>query len=484
MPDLVPIKSENRQLASSQQLHPAQNLAEVYRTMEMRPLETPQEREAFYRDINDVRGGDKIAHIRRDLEREHSISHFKGFFMGHSGVGKSTEINRLAGMVENRFRILRINALEDLNAADFRPFDLLFVIIYRLMQEISGLKSQDKIPPELIDSILQWFNTNEYKQINERTEEQSQTKEAGMPKKISELIGLVFNVSNSLRYTGKRQDTITAYSYKTLGQLVDLINRLFDAANLQIQAEGKEWVIVGEDFDKQGVSPARVEELFIEHANLFTSLKTHLIFNIPNALAYSEKAQNLPKIKRYCIFDTPVYRRGDGMTEAAYEPDEKGRNALREVMNARMNPELFAEEQQERLIVASGGNLSDLFSLTVAAADNAALRAGENGTIEAKDVTQAINEKRREYRNALGSSPFDLNPIPYTKKADRLFAIYDQEPRENIPDRTLYTLIVARAVQEFNGESWFGLHPLVVDLLKPEGRFKTDDRGNTVGGTL
>jgi len=172
------------------------------------------------------------------------------------------------------------------------------------------------------------------------------------------------------------------------------------------------------------------------------------------------------------------------MTEAAYEPDEKGRNALREVMNARMNPELFAEEQQERLIVASGGNLSDLFSLTVAAADNAALRAGENGTIEAKDVTQAINEKRREYRNALGFSPFDLNPIPYTEKADRLFAIYDQEPRENVPDRILYTLIVARAVQEFNGESWFGLHPLVVDLLKLEGRFKTDDRGNTVGGTL
>lgn len=477
MPELVPTEPDRNSLLPVLQTRPAQTLAEVYRTMATRPLAKPEELKAFYRDMNSVRGGDKIAHIKRDLEREHSITHFKGFFMGHSGVGKSTEINRLVGMVENKFRILRINALEDLNAADFRPFDLLFVILYRLMGEVGKLESQDKIPPELLDSLSQWFHTNEYTEISEREKNVTETREFGMPKKISELIGLVFNVSNSLRYTSRRQEKVTEYSYKTIGQLIDLLNRLFIAANLQIQAEGREWVIIGEDFDKRGVSPARVEELFIEHANIFTSLKVHLIFNIPNALAYSEKAQELPKINRYCIYDTPVYTR-------THEPDTNGREALREVMNARMTPALFDEGQQERLIVASGGNLTELFALTVEAADNAALRSGENGIIEAQDVTRSINARRREYRNALGSSPHDPIPIPHVEKAARLVAIYNQMPRYDYPDRILYTLIVARAVQEFNGESWFGLHPLVVDLMIRDRDLTTDDTGNIPGGTI
>ena len=164
-------------------------------------------------------------------------------------------------------------------------------------------------------------------------------------------------------------------------------------------------------------------------------------------------------------------------------PIQKGA-ALRGVMDARMVPDLFAEGQQERLIVASGGNLSELFALTVAAADNASLRLGANGKIEAQDVTQAIGEKRREYRNALGSSPYDPNPIPYIDKAARLTVVYHREPGYRIPDRVLYTLLLTRAVQEFNGESWLGLHPLVVDILKSDERLTPADEGDAPGGTI
>ena len=474
---LMETETENKALLPALQTEAARNLDEVYRTMAMRPLVTQRELAAFYRDMNPVRGGDKIAHIKRNLERAHSVSHFKGFFMGHSGVGKSTEINRLTGFIADRFRVVRLNALEDLNPADFRPFDVLFVLILNLMQAIHTANMGDKIAPELLNDLYNWFRISDYTQFYEAHQENEASKEAGMPKKISEFIGLLFNIKESRRYITSRQEKTTEYSYKTMGQLVKLMNRLFVAANLLIQAEGREWVIIGEEFDKPGVSPARVEELFIEHANIFTELQTHLIFNIPSALAYSEKAQALPKVTRYPIFDTPVY-------DAQHQPHKAGREALRSVMDARMNPGLFAEGQQERLIVASGGNLSELFSLTVAAADNAALRLGANGKIEAQDVTQAIGEKRRDYRNALGSSPYDANPVPYVEKAARLEAVYNLESGYRMPDRVLYILILARAVQEFNGESWLGLHPLVVDILKADGGLKLADGGETPGGTI
>src|SRR5437016_2701441 len=130
MSELARTESEKTNSLPALQMQMARTLDEVYRTMLLRPLETQRERDAFYRDMNSVRGGDKIAHIKRDLERAHSVSHFKGFFMGHSGVGKSTEIARLIAMVDQRFRVIRINALNDLNVTDFRPFDVLFVIIY------------------------------------------------------------------------------------------------------------------------------------------------------------------------------------------------------------------------------------------------------------------------------------------------------------------------------------------------------------------
>jgi hypothetical protein len=41
----------------------------------------------------------------------------------------------------------------------------------------------------------------------------------------------------------------------------------------------------------------------------------------------------------------------------------------------------------------------------------------------------------------------------------------------------------ARAVQEFNGERWFGVHPLVVDILYRQGRITAEENGVVPGGT-
>lgn len=461
----------------SLQTTPARTLAEVYRTLMLDPLRTQAEINAFYRDMDVVRGGDKIEEIERDLNRAFGVGYLRGFYMGHSGVGKSTEINRLTDRIAGKFRDLRLNALNDLNTGDFRPFDVLFVIIYNLMEQINILGRGDKIPQSLLADLYSWFRITEYTQFYDTHEQREETKETGTPKKLGELIGLIFNVKNALRYTADRQEKVIEYSYKTMGQLIELVNRLFEAANILLQADEQEWLVIGEEFDKPGIATERIEELFINHANIFTDLKIHLLFNIPNALAYSEKTQALPRIRRYCIYDTPVY-------EPDHTPHTEGRNVLRAVLDARMNPDLFEAGQQERLIVASGGNLSELFSMTAAAADNAALRIGEDGKIGAIDVTQAINEKRREYRNALGSSPYEERPIPYEEKAERLVAIYHQAPGHDVPDEVLYKLLLARAVQEFNGAGWFGIHPLVVDILKSHGKLEARVGKDILGGTI
>src|ERR1019366_5036861 len=86
---------------------------------------------------------------------------------------------------------------------------------------------------------------------------------------------------------------------------------------------------------------------------------------------------------------------------------EGGRAAVQTVLEARVSPSLFAPRQMTRLIVASGGNLRDLFALVLEAGEGARQRNPLATVIGADDATSAIGAMRREYRMRLGESPYD-----------------------------------------------------------------------------
>ncbi|MCW3096024.1 MAG: hypothetical protein JWL77_1642, partial [Chthonomonadaceae bacterium] len=90
-------------MAGTLQYTPATNLDDIYKTLVLAPLLTKEELAAFYRDeMNQVRGGDRIGHMRRGLNQAYSSSFYKTFFIGHPGVGKSTEMTRLEYKVADK----------------------------------------------------------------------------------------------------------------------------------------------------------------------------------------------------------------------------------------------------------------------------------------------------------------------------------------------------------------------------------------------
>jgi hypothetical protein len=257
--------------------------------------------------------------------------------------------------------------------------------------------------------------------------------------------------------------------------LIELANRLLDECNqLLREAVGKEWLFIGEDFDKPGIPLSQVEDLFLTYANIFKDLRTHLIFTIPVTLGYSQQATQLPfaSDRLVSLPDTPVF-------QPDHSPHVAGQDALRTVLDARLAYDLFEDDQMRRLIVASGGNLRDLFALVTQAADNALLQEPPGQKIGPADATSAINSLRLEYTRRLGHSPHDRERILYEEKAKRLVAIHRSDPDAVIPDAVLYALLRSRAVQEFNGKGWFGVHPLVVDILRSQGRLSPQEEGGT-----
>lgn len=445
---------------------PATDLDHLHLTLRPEPLVEPEEFRKYYRpQVDQVRGGDTVARLSLELQQAYQTLPFKAFLMGHAGVGKSTEITRLLERVKEQHVGVRVTAKE-LNPFSFKVFDVLLLMLARLAEEANRMKAIPLggiLSKDLVSEIEQWVAPETVKRV--RTETTGGEVWAG-------LLAVFVSAKAEMKYAAERKTETVEYRLRRLADLVNLCNRLIDVCDQTLRKEtGKEWILVVEDLDQNGISPQQLQELFVQNGNVFQDLRVNLIFTIPVWLAYSPEAIRLP-FARYMIHDTPVYDR-------KHSPHDIGRAAVQTVLEARVSPSLFAEGQMTRLIVASGGNLRDLFAMVADAGGGARARDSTATVIGPDDARVAINKMRRDYRMRLGQSPYDVSQIPYREKLARLLAVYGHVPDNDIPDPVLYSLLRGRAIQEFNGDGWFGVHPLVVDILKEQQHLKPQDPGGT-----
>lgn len=461
------------------QTTPAIALDEIYRTLRPYPLSTPEELAAFYRpEINQTRGGDKMKRLQLRLHRAAGDGVlFKACMMGHPGVGKSTELSRLEDRIKDSFRVIRFSAVNDLDPGSFRPLDVVLVMMIEVAEQTAELVG---IPSEArLHDIRNWFAAEST--IREEKIDTMGSIQAGAGVEQGSLwdqvLGLFAKLKGEVKYASTRNKKVEDYRLNRIKDLIDLANKLLDECNQLLRyARGQQWLFIGEDFDRAGIAEARIRELFITYGNLFQDLRTNLIFNVPISLFYSTEAARLPFAEEnsFVLPDTPVYQRD-------HTPNLMGRDAVRAVLEARMDLRLVAAAALDRLIVASGGNLRDLFRMMNYAADTALLR--EATVISSEDADTAILDLRSDYERRIGMSPFDPEEILYEQKAERLVGLYHQDNDAQMTDPVLYSLLRARAVQEFNGQRWFGVHPLVVDILAKQERLEADGMGGVPGGT-
>ena len=471
---------------ASLQITPAVSLEEVYKTLKPEPLDTPEQLKAFYREeINQVRGGNKMQRIQLRLNRAYNDRiPYKACVMGHSGVGKTTELSRLIQAVKQRFCTIRFSAVSSLDPGSFKSLDVLLLmmaeIAERTAQPINQGGTGKRPSDRRLQEIWDWFATE--KATREQAQTATATIEAGAGVKEeslwSKVLGLFATLKGEIKFAATRKQEVVEYRLNRMSSLIEVANRLLDECNESLRAvQGQQWLFVAEDFDRAGIPSARIEELFITYANIFQDLRVHMIFTLPISLYYSTSAARLPFASdcSFVVPDTPMYR-------PDHTPNEPGRAAVREVLAARMDLGLFEPDQLLRVIVTSGGNLRDLFALVNHAADSALLREGKQ--INAEDVQGAVVTLRSDYERRLGQSPYDREEVSYSDKVDLMQRIYNGEKEAQITNPALYSLLNARSVQEFNGQRWFGVHPLVVDILGAQGHLTPDASGVVLGGSI
>lgn len=467
-------------------LQPAKDLSQILRAFTPKPLSSPEEMAAFYRDeINQARS--KIPIRKRlvlSLRQSLGGAYYKGLIMGSPGVGKTTELNKLIMDIQGHYSYLYFSVLQSLDGRNFKATDVLLLMMISLVEKTQepvdrgGAGSHPR--SDLLTGIWKWFQVE--KEIFKEQTLVGLDMSAGVdisPEAIwAKLLGLFARLKGEFKFSSNRNIEVEQYRLKRVDELLDLMNQLLEECTQRLKdATGKEWLFIGDDFEKPAISLIRNEDFFIGNRIILQQLNAHFLFSIPVDLA--AKAVLLPVSSDQILLvpETPVYQPDD-------TPNRKGRDALAAVLQARMDLTLFASGQMERIIVASGGIMRILFALVTRAASTAQLQDPPRDQIEAEDVEDAIQVQREEFLRALGRISTDPQEFTQEKRIERLKQIYGKDLEAQIPDELHYFLAQRQLLIESNGTRWVSVHPVAVDILASLKEIQPDQNGVINGGLI
>lgn len=129
----------------------AQELSQIQDVFNSNPLQDEAEIDTFYQDATEARTGDAYSGFveKMDLlleDSHHSLIH--KLFIGHAGVGKTTELYRLKHIAEEKGFLTCLGRCDiDLDSGDIEYTDVLFYILDLLVNKAcsEGLRISDNV---------------------------------------------------------------------------------------------------------------------------------------------------------------------------------------------------------------------------------------------------------------------------------------------------------------------------------------------------
>lgn len=362
----------------------------------------------------------------------------KVLFSGHRGSGKSTELNRLAGLLKGRFFIVHFSALEILNLTDLTYVDLILAIALRLLQQATDeriLKGRKRglVGVGMLEDLYRWL-THEIVEEEMVSPSREASAEAALNLLALKLEGRVKTESSTRRMVRERAEL-------RLFELVSRTNRLIE----EIRSNARRPVLVMvEDLDK--LSFERAMGLFLNHAALLAELRAHILFTFPIALRYAREFLQIRShfSERFIVPNVMVYDRQGQLRPEGYQ-------VMREIVERRVEPYLIDPEAIDLAVRMSGGIPLTLIQLIQSAILHG-LAAGQD-RIGLPQMQSAVVQLQNDYRGTL--RPEDYGELLRYHRT-RAF-VNNERTRE---------FLASLSLLEYNdGEPWCDVHPILLPLL-------------------
>ena len=151
-----------------------------------------------------------------------------------------------------------------------------------------------------------------------------------------------------------------------------------------------------------------------------------------------------------------------------------GFGTVREIVRRRVPEVLLPQDALDLAVEKTGGVLQHLFEVLHIAASMTDYET-ETDPITVERIEYGLQRKRREFYQEIAIPFGGVQGEPHLKVQDlydRLaeYARAEEQGKKNKPptDAINQVLLKCCALVEYNGEGWFGVHPLVFDVLREQ----------------
>ena len=386
-------------------------------------------------------------------------------FCGHMGCGKSTELNKFLSEHKNDFFAVKFSAQTEMSMIDIYAEDLLLVMAERTLK--AALGAGLKVEKELLAPVEKYFSTEEIRKTS--TFEAGAQAAVGADTGILErLVGLFARISAEAKFNTRAERTAIASLRRRPSDLLAQANILFGAVRKAIESQQKRLLIIVEDLDKLGIAQAR--DLFVNNHQLLTGVGCNVVYTIPIFLLYSpDKGAFAPQ------FDGVVNLR---MIQTMTPPGTRteGFGAVKKIVQARLGEGMVSDEALDLLVENTAGVLRHVFEVLSTAANtvNASI------PLNKQDIQYGLDQLTHSLQAQINlpGVPLEYGPQSRDELLERLakYAGLQAEGKKPPPDPdpTAQLLLKSCALVEYNGEGWFGVHPLAKRYLDRLDRLTGD----------
>lgn len=431
----------------------ADKLSGIQDVFNPNPLEEIEEIESYYQDVTEARTGDIYSGFVEKMELLLEDSHnslIHKLFVGHAGVGKTTELYRLKHVAQKRGFLTCFGRCDiELDSGDIEYTDVLLYILDLLV--LQARDNHMKISDRIVRNIENYWNTDT--ELSTTISMQAETEisgsaqvEAGVGKIIKLLAGVRAILKNSAESKKVIRTRVEPRSSELIAQIRDVIGEI----RSQLVGSGRPDIpfVILDGLDKIPLGQAR--KIFMENGSRFQSLQIHLLVTFPISLSYTPEYKDIqiwfPNPAKLPMIKLRNWQNG------AYTQDyTEGKDTLKSIVKKRADLSLFSEEALDELITYTGGYLRDLFRCICDAALRARLR--KSFRIELSDARKALEVLESDINGRYGE---DL--------IGKMQEIYRGEKYVSSSEE-ITTLLQIGAVLEYNGTRWCDLHPLVEKWL-------------------
>lgn len=430
-------------------------LKAFYRALADRPLEPD---EAFYVDLYPDPAQDPVEQLVTGIEWSHDDS--THLFSGFRGTGKSTELRRLRRRLQRtgRYKVVLCDLQHYLNLSSTIDIsDFLITVAGAFsdaLLEDPDLLGKDPKQEGYWMRIVAFLRNTEVDLGAFDANATAVVAAAGMKANLRQDPTFRQRVREAMR---GRLGALVADTHEFMTECVEALRRLHGEDTQVVLLLDSAEQIRGTSLSRAEDVYASVEALFANHADALRFAGIHVVCTVPPWLKIRSPgisgeysgSQLLP-----CVT----------VRDRAGQPVQEGLDALERVVARRGDwQKLLGErERLDRLVLASGGYLRDLFRLL-----QAVLRRARSGPLPVADhaLDLALHEVRNSYLPITRSDALWLAQVSETNEPE--LVVHRAHDGENANLYNLARFFDTHMMLCYrDGREWYDVHPLLAEEVQ------------------